>query len=384
MRRWLVVLGLGVVAIVVLVMLMSVCNPGGESPTPVPTPEPRPVTAEGSVVPASWAHLAFKAGGRVAHIAVEEGDQVEAGKLVARLDAADQELQVEAAEASLTLAQASLDQLLAGSRGEDIAIAEANVKSAEAQLRALEIGPTVDAIAAAEKLVEQAKNNLWASQEWRDAVCGNEWKYDRSTSCDAEEARVGAAHSAIEMAQAQLRDLTAPPTAEELDQAKATAAVAQQRLRLAQSPYRQQDLAVARAKVRQAQVALDLARQAMTDTLISAPYAGTVAEVLVREGEMVAPNTPAILFGDLTRLHIETTDLDETDAAKVKVGQRVEVTTYALEDEVFKGKVIAIAPAGTKTSSGDVNYTVTIALDEAAPELRWRMTTKVEFPEATW
>ena len=78
---------------------------------------------------------------------------------------------------------------------------------------------------------------------------------------------------------------------------------------------------------------------------------------------------------------METTDLDEWSAVDVEVGQRVRITINALEDRVLTGRVTAIAPRGKVLDTGDTAYTVTVLLDQQDPDVRWGMTTKVEFLE---
>jgi HlyD family secretion protein len=63
------------------------------------------VSAEGQIVPLRRANLTFRASGRVAEILVANGDRVEAGQPLIRLDAREQELQVEEAETAVIQAK---------------------------------------------------------------------------------------------------------------------------------------------------------------------------------------------------------------------------------------------------------------------------------------
>ncbi|HDS30573.1 MAG TPA: biotin/lipoyl-binding protein, partial [Firmicutes bacterium] len=80
------------------------------------------------------ARLSFRIPGRLTERLVTEGDTVTAGQLIAHLESIDQEIAVAKAEAGLSLAKAVLDELLAGSRPEDIARMEAQVEQARAKL----------------------------------------------------------------------------------------------------------------------------------------------------------------------------------------------------------------------------------------------------------
>ena len=74
---------------------------------------------------------------------------------------------------------------------------------------------------------------------------------------------------------------------------------------------------------------------------------------------------------DLAHLWVETTDLNEIDAARVALGAAVTVSFDALED-IVQGTVVSMAP---KASAGSgVNYTVVIELEALPEALLWGMT----------
>jgi len=76
--------------------------------------------------------IAPELGGRVVELLADEGDQVEAGQVLVRLDTTLLDAQIEAAQAGLDVAQAGLAQALAGARPEQIRQAEAALAQAEA------------------------------------------------------------------------------------------------------------------------------------------------------------------------------------------------------------------------------------------------------------
>jgi HlyD family secretion protein len=78
------------------------------------------------------AQLGFKVPGRVAERLVSEGDRIQAGQLVARLDDVEQREQLALRRAELAGAEAALAGLVAGSRPQEIAAAEATLRSTEA------------------------------------------------------------------------------------------------------------------------------------------------------------------------------------------------------------------------------------------------------------
>jgi HlyD family secretion protein len=109
---------------------------GTATPSPTALPAvlaPDKVIAEATVVPVRSAALSFALDGTVADLLVNEGDRVEAGQVLARLDDRQQAGAVTQAEAEVRQAQAQLDELKAGARPEQIQAAQAALDGAMAQ-----------------------------------------------------------------------------------------------------------------------------------------------------------------------------------------------------------------------------------------------------------
>jgi HlyD family secretion protein len=120
---------------------------------------------------------------------------------------------------------------------------------------------------------------------------------------------------------------------------------------------------------------LAAAHTTLAESEIRAPFAGTVASVLVSPGEAVAPGQILLTVADLDHLQVETTDLSERDVDLVKVGQHALVYIEALGEEV-EGKTADISRQAT-TIGGDVVYTVTIDLSTHPQDLLWGMSVEV-------
>jgi HlyD family secretion protein len=118
------------------------------------------VLAEGRVVPAQSAALSFSIGGVVAELLVKEGDTVEKGAPLARLDTRDLELKVAQAEAAQAQAQASYDKLVEQASPEQIAVVEAQLAQAQANLRQTQGTVTQQDVVAARATLEQARAAL--------------------------------------------------------------------------------------------------------------------------------------------------------------------------------------------------------------------------------
>ena len=81
-------------------------------------------------------------------------------------------------------------------------------------------------------------------------------------------------------------------------------------------------------------------------TRLRAPYDGTVLGVTARSGELTVASPEAVLvtFGDLSGLKVRA-EVEERDATKIKVGQRIVVRADAYPEREFEGKVTLIGSA---------------------------------------
>jgi HlyD family secretion protein len=385
----------------IFAVVLAACS---SAPTPTPDasastqPLPAVVSASGKVLPEQWANLSFRAGGPIVELKVQSGDTVKSGDLIARLDDADAQLAVAQAEAALALAQAQLAQLKAAARPEQIAQAEQTVAQAEAawqgaqaQYSQLRSGARAADIAAAEAALAQAAAQLKVARDTHDKTmdCFDVPNYGEvcpglGTSEEQARAALAAAEEGYLAAQKRVDQLKAGATKNELaaasaniDAARAQTEQAQAQLDLLKAGASPEQIAVAEAGVKQAQVAVDTAKAQLDKMQISAPFAGTIGTVTARSNELAQPGQPIVTLGNLSSLRVETTDLSETDIARVKEGQPVKVTFDALPGQTISGKVARIAPMSTPGQSA-VNYIVTVSLDEIDPALRWGMTAFVD------
>jgi multidrug resistance efflux pump len=134
-----------------------------------------------------------------------------------------------------------------------------------------------------------------------------------------------------------------------------------------------EEIAMADAHVESARSALASAQANLLQTQIVAPFDGQVGQVNVRPGETIAPGSTLILLGDLGTMHVETTDLRETDVVKLHEGMQVEVTFDALPNDSFRGIIARVAPV-SNTDKGSTNYTIDVDVEDLDPNLRWGMT----------
>jgi multidrug resistance efflux pump len=120
---------------------------------------------------------------------------------------------------------------------------------------------------------------------------------------------------------------------------------------------------------------LAAAEAALAGSRLTAPFDGTLAALEVDLGDYVQPGVPAAIVVDLSRLHVETTDLSELDVTEVSIGSVCTVSIEALGDQA-EGRVIRVAQLPT-ILGGDVVYAATIELDTIPQGLRAGMSAEV-------
>lgn len=120
------------------------------------------------------------------------------------------------------------------------------------------------------------------------------------------------------------------------------------------------DTAAAQAKVDAAQATVNMLS-------IIAPFDGEVVAIETQVGDQVSAGNSAIIIVNRSMLYVDV-QVDETQISRVKLGDTAKVTFDALPDITATGKVTFINPVG-QTSSGVVNYTVRVQLDESNPDI---------------
>ncbi len=97
------------------------------------------VDVTGTIKPAEEIDLNFKTAGTISIINVIVSDKVNKGDILATLDTSDLQSQLYQAQASVAIAQAQYNQVLEGSRPEEVDVAKTNVKNAESTLASAKI-----------------------------------------------------------------------------------------------------------------------------------------------------------------------------------------------------------------------------------------------------
>ncbi len=372
-----------------LMGLLAGCDSITATATPASAPDPvvNPgVIAEANLVPAEEAALSFMIPGQVSAVLVQEGDYVETGAVLARLGDVEA-LQAQAAAAELAVLQAN-QSLTDLQENADLVTAGAQIDLIQAQQALVEAEKAWDVVDTedfqedlddARLDVTDAEADLEDAQE---ALTDYEdLDEDHALRKDAEDA-VDEAQQVYDEALWTLETLE---NRQELAKAQLTAAQAA----LAQAErdaaataggVDADDLALAQSNLDAAQAQLAAAQSALTDAVLTAPFAGNVVKVDLIEGVQTSPGQLAILLADFSTWYLETTDLTENEVVQIAEGDSVSISFDALPGVAFTGEVESISDYFVE-QFGDITYRVRIRLLEPEAQLRWGMTAEVHFDQ---
>ena len=333
--------------------------------------------------------VSFKIPGKIEKLAVEEGDHVREGQVIAFLEHKDLIAQKTKAEAALDAAQsriptlqknielqdqatlqeisqaeaaveavhARLQQLLAGSRPQEIQSAKANLEQTQAD--------AVKRKADMERAEKLFRDNFISAQEWDSAK--NAYEVAAANQKKAEE------NYAL---------VVEGPRKEEIAAARAQWEQAQAALKLAKARRIQvevlrKELLTAQAQVREAAAAIEVINTQIGYSKLNAPLSGIILVKNTEPGEFVVPGGAVVTLGDVEKPWLKAF-ITEGDLGKVKLGQEVSVTTDSYPGKVYPGKITFISseaeftPKNVQTAKERVKlvYRIKVALENPHRELK--------------
>jgi len=277
------------------------------------------VGATGTVHADQSAWLAWQTSGTVEEVRVKIGDKVKKGDILAALNKTSLAQNVILAEADLVSAQKALEDLT-----------QSKLAAANAELAFV-----------------NAQEEFEDSQQERDAL---------NYQISYETFKMTAAGPKIIKTK---RDATV----KEINEADAKLAVATAKMEDASREWERlkngpdpRDIAAAEVRIAAAQATVNL-------QFITAPFDGTVTDIPVKVGDVVAISSQAFRLDDLSNLLVDV-EVSEIDINRVKVGQEVTLSFDAILSRGYKGEVVEVARVGN-TNQGVVNFTVSVQLSDA-------------------
>ncbi|HYW22270.1 MAG TPA: efflux RND transporter periplasmic adaptor subunit [Nodularia sp. (in: cyanobacteria)] len=336
------------------------------------------ITASGKVVPVQSVNISPKNPGVLAELYVEQGDRVEQGQILARMDVGDIRAQILQNRANLAQVQAQLDQARAGNRPQEIAQARARLTQAQAQLNQARAGNRDQEIAQAQAQVNSAAAQVTLTQSRVNRY--GELTQQGATSQDQLDQYISEnqrAKASLDEAQKRLSLLEVGSRNEEITAREAAVTEARAALVLLENGSRPEEIAQRLAAVKGAQAQIQAAEVRLQDTVIRAPLSGIVTQKYANVGAFVTPTTSASASASATSSSIVAVarglevlaQVPEVDLGRIQQGQSVEIVADAYPDQVFKGNVRLIAPEAV-VEQGVTSFQVRVALETGTEELR--------------
>ena len=264
--------------------------------------------------------MAFRQPGRIAQLHFDEGDVVQAGALMANLDAQPYQDSLAAAQAAVWLAEAELQKMQKGLRPQEIEQARAAVKQSMA-------------------VTTEAERNLRRQEKLLSTGASSQRTVD-----SARAAR---------------------------DQASAAMSSAKAALSQASEGFRVEDIAAAEARLASAQASLAQATTALADTELLAPSPGTVIARVREVGSMVSAQSTVYSVSLDTPVYVRAY-ISEPDLGRIAPGTTVWVSNDS-STKKYRGQIGFISPRAEFTPKTvettelrtDLVYRLRIVIDEA-------------------
>ncbi|WP_337262117.1 MULTISPECIES: secretion protein HlyD [unclassified Serratia (in: enterobacteria)] len=296
----------------------------------------KPLTLYGNV-DIRTVNLGFRVDGRLASLAVDEGDSVQPGQLLGKLDDAPYLNALQQAQANVASAAAKLALLQAGYRDEEIA-----------QVRS-EVAQRLSAFNYADSFF-QRQQGLWAK---------------KATSADAlEDARTAR------------------------NQAQANLQAAKDKLAQYLSGNRPQEIAEAKANLAQAEAVLAQAQLNLQDTTLTSPSAATVLTRAVEPGTMLGAGSTVFTLS-LTQPVWVRAYINEASLGKAVPGTELRIYTDSRPGKPFHGKIGFVSPTAEFTPKSvetpdlrtDLVYRLRVIVTDADDALRQGMPVTLRFTQ---
>lgn len=367
-----------------------------------------PLTASGTIQ-ADEIRIAAELGGQIIAIEVQKGDPVKMGDVLVRLDDALLLNKLQEAEAAVAVAQANLTQVRAGPRPEAVAAQQALLTLAQAKrdsawatwnnaLNAVHNPQELDAqITEAQTQVRLAEQGVALAQaELAKQQLIRDQKRPDSPERQAADRQVIAAQEQLAAAQA---DLAAAQTLLEQLQAirrrplglivqanlaqgqyqiaEAGVAVAQAQLDDLLAGPTAEEIAVAEQQVRLKEAQLHAIRVQQDKFTLTSPIDGIVLDRVLQVGELAAPAATILTLADLRNVTL-TVYIPVNRLGQIHLGQQVHVHVDSFPGRTFNGQVTYISsqaeytPRNIATQEERLNtfYAVKIQLPNADGQLK--------------
>jgi HlyD family secretion protein len=342
-------------------------------------------------------NISFKIPGRLVERAVDEGEPVKKGQVVARLDKEQLQAQRDRARAAVDASESMLVQqrtaveLQSETVEGQIQQRSSEVKAAEARLAELLAGSRSQEKEQARAALDRAQTEYdRAARDWKRAQ--TLFKNEDISAADHDQfrARFETAEAQLKSVKEQLGLVMEGPRAENIDQARAMLGQSRAALRLAEAQRlelrrRKEELVTREADIAGRRADLRMIETQLGDTDAVCPIDGVVLVKAAEPGEILAAGTTVITAGDLAHPWVRAY-IGERDLGRVKLGAKAKVTTDSFPGKEYEGRVSFIASEAeftpkqiqTPEERAKLVYRVKIEVDNPHGELKSNMPADAE------
>jgi HlyD family secretion protein len=341
--------------------------------------------------------LSFKIAGRLTERRVDEGTWVKQGDLIARLDPVELQRTTLRDKAIVIGAKSNYDQLVTSIEYQkstlesDIAARVAELNQAQAKLDTLLNGSRQQEIQQSAAGVNDAKAQLeFARLDWDRSQ--TLFKNDDISKQQFDQARTKFESATAMLRQAEEKDsmVREGPRKEDIAGARADVARAQAAVKTAEANRlevrrREQELSARQSEIERTEAQAGISQKQLSDTEIYTPIDGVVLVKAAEPGEVLAAGTTVVTIGDLEHPWLRAY-INETDLGRVKLGQKVKLTTDSFPNKTYWGQVSYIASEAeftpkqiqTKEERVKLVYRIKILVDNKEHELKNNMPVDAE------
>jgi HlyD family secretion protein len=344
-------------------------------------------------------HIAFKIPGKLIERAVDEGDAVRKGQVIARLDQDQLLAQKQRETAALHSAMSQLAQAetsLAWQKGTwaaDMEQRKADLEAYEARLRELKNGARPQEIQEVEAAVKAAQAEYdRAKRDWDRAQTLYKNDDISTAQYDQYRSRWEGSEAALKQAR-ERRDLVLAGTrVEQIEAASAQVQRARAALKMSESnaleiKRREQEITFRKSEIERAKANLAMIETQLADTVAVSPVDGVVLVKSADVGEVLAAGTTVVTVGDIAHPWLRAY-INQTDLGRVKLGSRARVMTDSYPGKIYEGRISFIAseaeftPKQIQTQEERVKlvYRIKIDLENPHQELKSNMPADAVIP----
>ncbi|MEP7148539.1 MAG: efflux RND transporter periplasmic adaptor subunit [Acidobacteriota bacterium] len=367
-RKKKIIIGSSIGALLVIIIIASIFATRSDAPeVTVVKIETRPelrstVTSSGEVRPIQFVNLTSEVQGKIEEITKKEGDAVQKGEVLVRLDPNQLESN---ADAQFAAYQSAQDE----------------VRSSQSQVSAAQnnLAQTQQSWNQAEVAVENARQSVITSQTEVDraqvelTAANREMKrneellesgvisrqvFDESKDrVDNARAGLNTAKARLESQRISVKDSQARVAAQQVAVRDARRAVDSAGIGVSSS----------RSRVEQQAAVLRGQRNQRDKTVVIAPINGVIAEIPSKVGTFAVAGlstTALMTIADMSEINVEV-KVDETEIDKVAVGQKAKIKVDAFGDAELEGEVLQKTPLAVGKSQTSGGLSVNINVQEA-------------------